>query len=164
MAAIGSEVSVAPGAGTALSADQAGRIAAVYLEARNTPDLGLLDAIYDPAVIVHDCSEPEPIRGLAALKTYYRGSHEGLPDFRMEFPETLLAGDRMVLRWTVSGTHTGSLRGLPPTGRALRFSGVAIERVAGGRIVEEWVEYNPLVILQQLGLAPSPPPPPEAGH
>jgi len=151
------EVATPTGAAVALTAEQAARILAVYLEARNRPDLELLDETYHPAVVVHDCSEPADIVGLAALKTYYRGSHEGLPDFRMELSGSFFGGDRMACRWTVTGTHTGSLRGLPPTGKPVRFSGVVIDRVVGGKIVEEWVDYNPLVVLQQLGLAPPPP-------
>ena len=158
MAKIGTEVASLPHVAVALTAEQAGRILAVYLEARNRPDLELLDEIYHPAVVVHDCSEPADSRGLAALKACYRGNHEGLPDLRMEFGDSLFAGDRVVCRWTVSGTHSGNLRGLPPTGKAVRFSGVAIDRVVAGKIVEEWVDYNPLVLLQQLGLAPVPPP------
>lgn len=151
------EVSTPTSATLALTAEQAERILAVYLEARNRPDLELLDEIYHPAVVVHDCSEPEDIRGLAALKTYYRGSHEGLPDLRMELSGSFFGGDRMAVRFTVTGTHTGSLRGLPPTGKPVHFSGVAIDHVVDGKIVEEWVDYNPLVVLQQLGLAPPPP-------
>ncbi len=151
------EVSTPTSATLALTAEQAERILAVYLEARNRPDLELLDEIYHPAVVVHDCSEPEDIRGLAAVKSYYRGSHELLPDFRIEISDRFFGGDRMAARWTVTGTHAGTLHGLPPTGKAIRFSGVVIDRVVEGRIVEEWVDYNPLVVLRQLGLAPPPP-------
>ena len=49
---------------------------------RNRGDLGLLDAIYDPQVVVHDCGVPEALHGLDALKAYYGQSHEGMPDLR----------------------------------------------------------------------------------
>jgi steroid delta-isomerase-like uncharacterized protein len=151
------EAATPTGVAVALTAPEAERILAVYLEARNRPDLELLDDIYHPAVVVHDCSEPEDIRGLAAVKSYYRGSYQLLPDFRIEISDRFVGGDRMVARWTVTGTHTGMLHGLPPTGKAIRFSGVVIDRVVDGKIVEEWVDYNPLVILQQMGLAPPSP-------
>jgi predicted ester cyclase len=157
MVGVETDARVAPSGGAALSTEQVEHILSVYLEARNTARLELLDGIYDPAVVVHDCGAPGDLRGLAALKTYYRGSHEGLSDFRMELFDVFAGGDRLAMRWTVSGTHTGELRGLPPTGKAVRFSGVAIDRVVDGRIVEEWVDYNVLSVLQQLGLAPMPP-------
>ncbi|MFO7655145.1 MAG: ester cyclase [Candidatus Krumholzibacteriia bacterium] len=64
----------------------------------------------------------------------------------------LTAGDRIVDFWTVEGTHTENLRGLPPTGRPVRFSGVAIDRVAGDLVVEEWVFFDMLGLLRQLGM------------
>jgi len=159
MVAIETDLASPPTPGTAMTAEQAERIVTVYREARNTEDLGLLDEIYHPAVVVHDCNEDEPIRGLAALKSYYAGSHEGLPDLRLEFHDVFFAGDRLVTRWTITGTHTGNLRTLLATGKPIRFSGTAIDRVVEGRIVEEWVDYNVLAILQQMGLVHLPPPP-----
>lgn len=146
--------SVAPLEEGALTRLQAENILSIYLEARNRPNLELLDSIYHPEVVVHDCGEPEDLRGLPALKGFYRANHEGLPDLHMEIGDWLYAGDRLVSRWTVTGTHLGELRGLPPTGRAMRVSGVAIDRVVADRIVEEWVDYNLLAVLQQLGVAP----------
>jgi predicted ester cyclase len=53
--------------------------------------------------------------------------------------------------WTFTGTNTGPLRGLPPTVNKVKFSGVAIDRVVDGKIVEEWIYYNLLDLFQQLG-------------
>jgi steroid delta-isomerase-like uncharacterized protein len=142
-----------------LTPQEGERIASVYLEARNTPDLGLLDKIYDAEVVVHDCGAPEDIRGLDALKSYYEASHVGFPDFKAAFEDVFVSGDKIVIRWTITATHRGPLRGLPPTGKPVRFSGLAIDRVAQGKIVEEWVDFNVLDLLQQLGFTLVPPAP-----
>jgi len=71
-----------------------------------------------------------------------------------------VSGDSMIVRWTITATHAGNLRGLPPTGKPLRFSGIAIDRVANGKIVEEWVYFNVLDLMQQLGFTLVPPAPP----
>jgi steroid delta-isomerase-like uncharacterized protein len=136
---------------------QAQAIASRYLEARNTPNLDLLDEIYAPDVVVHDAGAPEDIHGLDALRTYYEGSHAGFPDFEARFDEVLVAEDQIIYRWTVEGTHTGTLRGFPPTGKHVTFSGVAIDRIEEGKIVEEWVYYDTLDLLQQLGFTLVPP-------
>ena len=62
------------------------------------------------------------------------------------------AQDRIVYVWRIDATHTGDLRGMPPTGQTVSFSGVAIDRLEGGQIVEEWVYFNLLDLLQQLGM------------
>jgi predicted ester cyclase len=50
--------------------------------------------------------------------------------------------------------HTGDLFGIPPTGKQLMMTGIAIYRIAGGRIVERWSEQSRLGIMQQLGMIP----------
>ncbi|MEW5702133.1 MAG: ester cyclase [Candidatus Zixiibacteriota bacterium] len=142
---------------------EADRIASTYLEARNTANLGLLDQVFDAAVVVHDCGAPADILGLDSLKSYYRGSHAGFPDLKMTFEQVLVSGNDMIVRWTITGTQTGPLWGMPPTGKAVHFSGLAIDRIANGKIVEEWVYFNLLDLLQQLGFTLVPPSPP-VGH
>ena len=138
-------------------------IASRYLEARNTANLGLLDDIYAEGVVVHDCSAPEDIRGLDALKSFYEASHAGFPDMEVRFDDVLASKNHVIFRGTIEGTNTGSLRGMPPTGRHVSFSCVAIDRIEGGKIVEEWVYFNVLDLLEQLGMSPPPPKPPISG-
>lgn len=77
----------------------------------------------------------------------------------------IVKGDRIVVLWTFSGTNTAPFRtplgAVPATGNKVQFSGVAIDRVDEGKIVEEWVYYNVLQVLQQLGFTLNPPQPPE---
>jgi len=155
-----SGLSCRPSGTSGLSQGEVDRIVSTYLQARNTANLGLLDQVYGAVVVVHDCGAPADIRGLDSLKSYYAGSHAGFPDFKIAVDDVLVSGDNLIYRWTITATHTGPLRGLPPTGKAVRFSGLAIDRVANGRIVEEWVYFNLLDLLQQLGFSLVPPSPP----
>jgi len=159
LATIASALSCQPRSTSGLTQGEAERILSTYGEARNTANLGLLDQIIDAAVVVHDCSAPAVIRGLDSLKAYYQDSHTGLPDFKIVFDEVLVSGDNIIDRWTITATHTGLLHGMPPTGKSVRFSGLAIDRVARGKIVEEWVYFNVLDLLQQLGFSITPPSP-----
>jgi steroid delta-isomerase-like uncharacterized protein len=142
-----------------ISQQKAEAIAARYAQARNTRDLALLDEIYDSQVVVHDCAAPQDILGLDALKSYYERSHAAFPDLQCTFDEVRAAGDEIIFRWTIEGTHAGPgpLPGLAPSGKHVRFSGLALERVQEGRIVEEWVYFNLLDVVQQLGFAVVPP-------
>lgn len=139
-----------------MSEARAKEILHTYREARNVPDLDLLDGIFAEDVVVHDMSAPGDIEGVAALKAFYAESHEGFPDFRIDWDDVILSAGAIVTRWTIEATHAGDLRGLPPTGRRVRFSGVAIDRVVDERIVEEWVYFDMLDLLVQLGVAPAP--------
>lgn len=143
-----------------LTQQEADSILSIYSEARNTANLELLDGIFDTNVVIHDCGSPKDIHGLDELKSFYEESHRGLPDFKIAFDDVLVSGDKIIDRWTITATHTGSLRGIPPTGKAVRFSGLAIDRVANGKIVEEWVSFNLLDLMLQLGFSLTPPPSP----
>ena len=62
--------------------------------------------------------------------------------------------DRVTVRWTGTGRHTGDVRGIPPTGKAVRVDGISVFRTAGGKIVESWEVWDTLSFLQQIGVAP----------
>ena len=129
----------------------------LYCEARNKVDLSILDKVYSPDVIVYDCSLPKAIVGLDALKSYYAGNHKAIPDFHMVLEDMIVKGDKIIWIWHVSGTNTGSFGELPPTNKPLDFSGVAIDRVADGKVVEEWVYFNQMDVFDQLGFSLVPP-------
>jgi steroid delta-isomerase-like uncharacterized protein len=149
---------------TAITEDEAKIMIKKYVESRNTVNLALLNEVYDPGVLVHDCSAPEDIIGLDALKEYYSNTHRALPDLNATIDEIIVKGDRIVWRWTFLGTHSGlfhtPIGDIPATGRKVKFAGVAIDRIDKGKIVEEWVYFNVLDFLLQLGFSITPPQPP----
>ena len=83
------------------------------------------------------------------------------PDINVTNDEIIIMGDKTVNRWTVTATNTGPLQTpegeLPPTGKKIRFSGVAISRRVNEKIVEEWSYFNMLDLLLQLGFTITPP-------
>ncbi len=132
-----------------------------YQKARNEANLDILDDVYHPEVVVHDCGAPEDIMGLEALKNYYNNNHAAFPDLKMIIGKMIVKDDMIAGFWTFTGTNTGPFRTpfgeVSATGKKVTFSGVAIDRVAHGKVVEEWVYFNPLVMLQQLGFTLNPP-------
>ncbi len=81
-----------------------------------------------------------------------RGDHQAFPDgLFFEHDEAIAEGDMVAVRWTARGVHKGELFGVPPSGKEISFWGVDIYRIVNGKIVEAYVVYARLPILQQLG-------------
>jgi predicted ester cyclase len=71
-------------------------------------------------------------------------------------------GDKVMTRLSAYGTQTGELFGIPPTGKQIRMTAIAVHRIANGKIVEHWSELDNLGLMQQLGVVPEPGQPEEA--
>lgn len=124
-----------------------------FVSAINARDLSILDAIYAPDYQHHDPSlPPELQRGLPAYKQLCTMFTSAFPDLRGTVYQMLAEGDKVAVRMTWSGTHKGELMGVPPTGKRAEFAEMSILRIAGGKIVEGWVSFDALGMMQQLGI------------
>lgn len=135
------------------------------LEIYNEGNLVLIDELYTPEFVSHNYATNEEVVGLDAFKESITSLRTQYPDFNLTFDEIIVKDDKAVFLWTVTGTNTGPIQTpageLPPTGKKVRVSGVSISRRVNEKIVEEWVFYNTLDAMQQLGFTLTPPTPPE---
>lgn len=113
------------------------------------------DEIVGADYLNHDPAPGEQ-PGRAGLAAFVAHMHAGFPDGRFEVERFVVEGDTVVTRWRATGTHHGAFMGIPATGRAVNITGVAIHRIADGRIVESWGNWDMLGLLQQLGVLPQP--------
>jgi predicted ester cyclase len=81
---------------------------------------------------------------------------EAFPDARFTLEDIVAEGDMVASRGTLQGTHSGPFAGLPPTGKTVEVTYMAMLRLAGGRFVEHWAQVDQLGLLQQLGAIPAP--------
>jgi steroid delta-isomerase-like uncharacterized protein len=109
------------------------------------------------AYVHHDPASPH-VTDLAGFKESLRTNLAGCPDLHITIDALLAEGDQVTKRWTLHATHTADLGGLPPTGRRITLSGIDLFRLADGKIVECWLAYDNLSLLQQLGAIPTPEP------
>jgi predicted ester cyclase len=141
--------------------EQAKAIFDTYAEARNQFKLDMLDQIYHTDVVVHDCSVPEDIKGLDALKRYYSNTHSAFSNINFSADQIFIDGDRIISIWIFRAVSTDTfhtpLGNAPPTGKEVKFSGIAIDRLVDGKFAEEWVYFNVLDPLLQLGFRIVPP-------
>ena len=115
-----------------------------------------MDRFYTPAYAHHDVSRPD-VRNLDDYKAWGADLMQGLPDLRVAIDDVIAEeGGQAVKRWTASGTHRGTLAGIPPSGAKVRFSGVSVYRMEGDRIAESWYVYDLMGLLQQVGVLPAP--------
>ena len=120
----------------------------------NTGDLSRFDEVFATNLVNHDPSQPD-IVNYESLKAFIAEIHKSMPDLKTVIEDTIAENDKFVTRWVITGTHTGSLGGIPPAGKKLTYTGMTIARVEKGKIVEVWWNYDNLGMLQQLGVIPS---------
>ena len=84
------------------------------------------------------------------------GYRTAFPDLRLTIEAQVSEGDLVVTRWKASGTHQGELFGIAPTGKQATVTGISLTRVSGGKIAEDWTNWDTLGLLQQLGAVPAP--------
>jgi steroid delta-isomerase-like uncharacterized protein len=89
-------------------------------------------------------------------KQYIAALHRAFPDLEITLDDLIAEGDKVVTRWTARGTHKGEFMGIPPTGRRVVITGIDIDRVVDGKLVECWTRPDDLGLLQQIGAIPAP--------
>jgi steroid delta-isomerase-like uncharacterized protein len=101
----------------------------------------------------HDPQVPAPDGpdGVAAVVSVYQEGVNG----HWQIEEMFSTADRVVVRWTGSGTHVGEVNGIPPTNKDIRVDAIAIHRIEGGKIAETWEVWDTLGFLQQIGAVPA---------
>ena len=104
---------------------------------------------YDAGVPGGKFTGPE---GMKQFVQIYRGA---FPDVRITINDQIAEGDKVVTRWTATGTHKGQLMGIAPTGKHSTVTGMNIDRYQNGKIVEGWANYDMFGMLQQLGVVPA---------
>jgi steroid delta-isomerase-like uncharacterized protein len=123
----------------------------------NEANLTVVDEVYAPELVRHDCGLPDDIVGLENIKNYLKNFFNAFPDLNITVDETIAVGNKLVQRWTLTGTNTGSMAEMPPSGKNVRVSGVSIVHMVNGKAVEIWDFYNALDMYQQLGFTLIPP-------
>jgi steroid delta-isomerase-like uncharacterized protein len=125
-----------------------------FSDVMNRHDPDRADGLLDAGFVSHFAGMSEPVRGLTAWKQLAAGYFSAFPDLQESIEDVIADGDKVVTRVTVRGTHSGELMGIPPTGKRASWTAIAIFRVAGGLLAEEWVEQDTMGMLEQLGAVP----------
>ncbi len=121
----------------------------------NRRNLAVIDELYATNFVSHG-GTPEVTPDREGYKQFVTMSRTALPDFHTTIEDMIAEGDKVVQRFTAHGTHKGDFMGIPPTGKQVTVTGIAIDRIAGGKIVENWANMDMLGVMVQLGVVPPP--------
>lgn len=113
-------------------------------------------AIVDELVAANHVNHADNVHGPEEYKQFITMYRTAFPDLHMTVEDQIAEGDKVVNRWTSRGTHQGDLMGIPPTGKQVTLTGTYVARIVGGKIIEEWGNFDALGMMQQLGVVPSP--------
>lgn len=92
----------------------------------------------------------EPARGTDMVLLGVQAWHTGFEDWEETVEDLFSDGDRVVVRWRASGTHTGDFAGVAPTGRHMELAGIDILRLVDGRIADHWSQCDITGFIQRL--------------
>jgi steroid delta-isomerase-like uncharacterized protein len=120
---------------------------------KHNPDA--VDEIYAPDFVNHSAPPGMP-NDREGFKAFVGANLGAFPDVKVTIDTLVAEGDKVVSRWTGTGTHTGELMGIPATGKQVNMTGITIVRVADGKIAEFWMESDQMGMMQQLGVVPPP--------
>ena len=125
--------------------------------------LDVADEIFAADHVIHDPHAPaggwpDGPAGPKMVATVFGG---GFGDLQISVEDMVAEGNTVALRWQAHATHSGSLMGIPATGKPVTVTGVNVTRFASdqsdqrGKIVESWYNFDMLTLLQQIGAIPA---------
>jgi steroid delta-isomerase-like uncharacterized protein len=114
-------------------------------------DLEAFERLFAPECRIFISAIPDPISpdDLKALVPLY---YTAFPDYTHMIEDVVSAGDKVVVRLTLTGTHEAEFEGIPPTGREIEYDQIAIFRFSEDSIVEAWAVEDNLTMMIQLGM------------
>lgn len=126
----------------------------------NEGNLAVADEIIAPDAVFHlpdgDLQGPEQVKGFLTVLL------NAFSDEEYSIVDLIATGDMVVVRLAMSGTHDSDFQGIPPSSAEVSLAGIAIMHIEDGLIVEYWMQYDRLSLMQQIGAIATPEPQAEA--
>jgi steroid delta-isomerase-like uncharacterized protein len=122
----------------------------------NKGDWATADELFAPNYVNHDPYNPDQGTGPDGFKQRVSAYRNVFHDFDLRVERQIAEGDMVETHWSVRGTHAGELEGIPPTGKSVYVEGQLLSRIVDGKFAEEWVHWDTLGLLRQIGAVPPP--------
>ena len=129
------------------------RTAAHWIELANARAFERLSEDWARDVTVNQGSDVEEVVGLDALVMLLKTFYAGMSDLVIDVEDVVGEGDIVFLRTRSHGTHTGELFGIPGSGRAVSYKGIATYYLAEGKIAHEWFNDDMFALMNTISPA-----------
>ena len=116
----------------------------------NGENPAVADELVDSEYVIHDREIADEMCGPELYKTLASMTRESFPDMEFAIEDAVEDGDKVALRWTMTGTHEGPLGDIEPTGKRVAMPAVEINRFEDGKLAESWTQSDMLGVVQQL--------------
>jgi steroid delta-isomerase-like uncharacterized protein len=124
-------------------------------EGWNRGDLSVVDRLYAPAYVSHSFP-PDFAPDREGLKQFVTAYRTAFPDLHFTLDDVVGEGEKVIARFTGTGTHREAFMGIAATGKPFTVGGFLQARFEDGKWAEDWVSLDQLGMLQQLGVVPTP--------
>ena len=126
-----------------------------FAEAVQTGNFDAFKEVVSAENIDHDPAAGQ-VQGPEGYRMFFSGLRTAFPDMNVTLETMVADEDSIAFAYTLTGTQTGPLMGLPATAKKIKVRGMQISKFKDGKMVERWGSSDELGMLQQLGLLPSP--------
>ena len=118
----------------------------------NKGNLSIADEIISPNYVYH--SPAGEYKGPEGVKQMVQAWRDAFPDGRFVIDDMVGEGDKVAVRYTMTGTHKGDYMGIPPTGKHVNITAAFFYSFENGKEVEALPFSDSLSLFQQLGISP----------
>lgn len=115
---------------------------------------GYVTTLYSPDAVFHGFP-PAFAPDRDGITGFFRALRAGVPDAVISALDLFGDGDRVAVRFRLTGTHAGDLFGVPGSGAAIDCEGITVLRFSGGLCVERWNRLDDVAFLTQIGAMPA---------
>ena len=124
----------------------------LYEDVWNGANPDTADELVHEEYLIHDRDLAAEVQGPELYRALASGTRDVFPDMTITIEDMLTAGEKIALRWTMTGTHQGTMFGVESTGRQVELTAIEINRFEDGKLIETWTQSDQLGLMHQLGV------------
>jgi steroid delta-isomerase-like uncharacterized protein len=125
-----------------------------FAEAVATGNFDLFKDVVAPNCVDHDPA-PGQVPGPEGYRMFFSGMRKAFPDMQVSLDTSVEDDNSIAFAYTLTGTQTGPLGDIPPSGKKVKIRGMQISKFKDGKMVERWGSSDELTLLKQIGVIPA---------